>query len=443
MKTKQAHHKKFRRPRPHTEEPSAEDKEKLIAGLEAERVAYEEIIKHAQREGLHGAIDPQSLFASFNKTKEEAHSFEVVAKQCAHCKRVAGDLLLCTACRSVRYCNKDHQVADWPNHREACRQMSERQTALLPVGKATQRCISRCISRHLQRLKPTVSDEDYAARETIMKRLQDCANESGWLYVDEEKPSSNSGPLFVDLYGPALLPQLMVDQFLPFYIFQGELSDGERRLMHTALSELVAWLDARDMLLVLSAQQRSDLEHSLEETRDLPHMGQLEARLKAWVDAANPRLPSDAEVENGRVVIGMFQIVAVQPECRTLLVQLGFDLRSRRAPMCSLLRNCARVFALDLPVNILAKCQTGWSIIGSIHAIGGSKTTKHASPIKYRPEGKPAKGPAPVVGWVERGWEFLEVSRVSFGDDGDVILPDVSDGEEEGEGEREGKGVRE
>ena len=29
-------------------------------------------------------------------------------------------LLRCSSCKVVRYCSKDHQVSDWPQHKSAC-----------------------------------------------------------------------------------------------------------------------------------------------------------------------------------------------------------------------------------------------------------------------------------------------------------------------------------
>ncbi|KAJ3498137.1 hypothetical protein NLG97_g1361 [Lecanicillium saksenae] len=40
--------------------------------------------------------------------------------RCAHCQANVPKLLRCLGCSAVRYCNREHQAADWPLHGEVC-----------------------------------------------------------------------------------------------------------------------------------------------------------------------------------------------------------------------------------------------------------------------------------------------------------------------------------
>ena len=45
---------------------------------------------------------------------------------------------LCTGCRSVNYCSKEHQRRDWPSHKLKCRPVKKGETLRNPV-KAEQK----------------------------------------------------------------------------------------------------------------------------------------------------------------------------------------------------------------------------------------------------------------------------------------------------------------
>ena len=45
---------------------------------------------------------------------------------------------LCTICRSVNYCSKEHQRRDWPSHKLKCRPVKKNETQGNPV-KAEQK----------------------------------------------------------------------------------------------------------------------------------------------------------------------------------------------------------------------------------------------------------------------------------------------------------------
>ena len=65
--------------------------------------------------------------------------------KCAHfrsqCDRKAA--LKCTGCRSVAYCSKEHQTADWEVHRHDCKSISTYRKTLAaqvaPLGKSTKK----------------------------------------------------------------------------------------------------------------------------------------------------------------------------------------------------------------------------------------------------------------------------------------------------------------
>ena len=48
----------------------------------------------------------------------------VLERRCEFCKEFAGTLRLCSACKSVYYCGKEHQTIDWPKHKLECKQFA-------------------------------------------------------------------------------------------------------------------------------------------------------------------------------------------------------------------------------------------------------------------------------------------------------------------------------
>lgn len=48
-------------------------------------------------------------------------------KECAICG-VLENLKCCGKCRSVWYCNREHQTSDWKNHKKICKILQEKQT---------------------------------------------------------------------------------------------------------------------------------------------------------------------------------------------------------------------------------------------------------------------------------------------------------------------------
>ncbi|KZS91679.1 hypothetical protein SISNIDRAFT_456608 [Sistotremastrum niveocremeum HHB9708] len=57
---------------------------------------------------------------------------------CAYClaprKEGQPPLPLCLGCRSVRFCNKEHQVAFWPEHKSYCKQQIKNQEAIARIN---------------------------------------------------------------------------------------------------------------------------------------------------------------------------------------------------------------------------------------------------------------------------------------------------------------------
>lgn len=47
-------------------------------------------------------------------------------KRCGHCKvATSKPLSLCSGCRAVRYCCREHQSAHWPEHKENCKKIKK------------------------------------------------------------------------------------------------------------------------------------------------------------------------------------------------------------------------------------------------------------------------------------------------------------------------------
>ena len=56
--------------------------------------------------------------------------FQKKVRPCHYCGVVSTDFKLCGVCRSVRYCSKECQAADWPQHRRRCKHRKSRAAAV-------------------------------------------------------------------------------------------------------------------------------------------------------------------------------------------------------------------------------------------------------------------------------------------------------------------------
>jgi len=52
-----------------------------------------------------------------------------LGRSCASCGMNKAGLLLCSGCRSVRYCSEAHQKADWRHHKAQCKKVSSANTS--------------------------------------------------------------------------------------------------------------------------------------------------------------------------------------------------------------------------------------------------------------------------------------------------------------------------
>lgn len=48
-----------------------------------------------------------------------------IAKMCAYCKIATPKQSKCAACQCVSYCCKEHQVADWKEHKQFCKSLKD------------------------------------------------------------------------------------------------------------------------------------------------------------------------------------------------------------------------------------------------------------------------------------------------------------------------------
>jgi FKBP-type peptidyl-prolyl cis-trans isomerase len=49
----------------------------------------------------------------------------IISKFCNKCKVEKKEIQICSACKQVSYCSKDHQKQDWPDHKRLCLEARE------------------------------------------------------------------------------------------------------------------------------------------------------------------------------------------------------------------------------------------------------------------------------------------------------------------------------
>ncbi|USW52115.1 Putative Zinc finger, MYND-type [Septoria linicola] len=47
-------------------------------------------------------------------------AFKLPKAQCNRCSSKGDTLLTCSGCKAIRYCSKEHQTADWSEHKSRC-----------------------------------------------------------------------------------------------------------------------------------------------------------------------------------------------------------------------------------------------------------------------------------------------------------------------------------
>jgi hypothetical protein len=48
--------------------------------------------------------------------------------RCQHCQEHKDNLSICSGCKVVRYCSKEHQTQDWPKHKASCKEVKKGRT---------------------------------------------------------------------------------------------------------------------------------------------------------------------------------------------------------------------------------------------------------------------------------------------------------------------------
>eukprot|EP01080_Neovahlkampfia_damariscottae_P004054 gene4054-7343_t len=66
-----------------------------------------------------------------------------VSNICNECEVKKNDMQVCSACKQVSYCMKEHQKTNWPNHKKLCKQSRESQKSgfvkeILKEGNGTK-----------------------------------------------------------------------------------------------------------------------------------------------------------------------------------------------------------------------------------------------------------------------------------------------------------------
>lgn len=83
--------------------------------------------------------------------------FSVVSLRSCRVCGLTEKLLMCASCKSVYYCGKEHQVADWKLHKAACREM--KRTIALLSDQLSDKTVPACLSsRNVVVTEPACDD---------------------------------------------------------------------------------------------------------------------------------------------------------------------------------------------------------------------------------------------------------------------------------------------
>ena len=66
-------------------------------------------------------VSMDKMNISDDNTDETATNKDNDVSVCANCGKEGTDLKSCTACKLVKYCNRDCQIAHRPQHKKECR----------------------------------------------------------------------------------------------------------------------------------------------------------------------------------------------------------------------------------------------------------------------------------------------------------------------------------
>ena len=75
-------------------------------------------------DGIPTAINWKSLrdemISKFRVSRNAADTCEKKVNECNNCGKISANLLSCSRCKTVNYCDRDCQRAAWPMHKASC-----------------------------------------------------------------------------------------------------------------------------------------------------------------------------------------------------------------------------------------------------------------------------------------------------------------------------------
>ncbi|KAL7910473.1 hypothetical protein GGI35DRAFT_448917 [Trichoderma velutinum] len=99
--------------------------------------------------------------------------------RCSHCQAAGPKLLRCNGCLVIRYCNREHQAAHWPEHKSACSKikkarakLAEEDLAVRNAGDDSFMTPANAFETHVGHFWGIVSTRDYMrARMSLVVKL--------------------------------------------------------------------------------------------------------------------------------------------------------------------------------------------------------------------------------------------------------------------------------